>query len=773
MKEIDLRSLLYAHLKCTEDNWNFNKIKSMFSDEEIIPRDFNDDYIWKLKKSTYYLESIMLNIECQSIVLFNYKGKYHICDGLNRIITINRFINNELKLSKEGLNYFTNLVGNKFKDLDDNYQEKFINNIFFQIKIYTYEDINDKELSYDEIKEIIKYLYHLYNNCTKLELVDIQRAEYCDEKISNLLKEEMKKNPLFINKLEAIFFMKKGNKNKSDIDLRINKILINIRNYLCITYNGLKDIIKYNSTRSKIKNLYLRGIEGYEPQKVITDFNICIDFINDLTSNQIWKNSENTKNKYFIEMLYWFIANIKKDNLYNISSIPLEEIIKYFNQDKFKELFLSQNSYDKDHFVKRIEAIVGYADKYLGIDMRQYLESYPDLKKENNSPKQECSFYPIQPVSISVKEIISDSKRGVYFFSPAIQRGEVISIDIASEIIQSMILGIKLPPILVYEESINNRIIRTIIDGKQRILSVIGYLGETYLENNEQKKSKKDNFALQNLKIMSELNGKKFNNKNTCKVLEEKYRKIIENYKLDIIIVNKDKLNYFNKKEHFLRLNGSFNKKKAFDTWTALYDTTIINKIKEISKKQENKLFSKNANSFNDIIIRFAFLEYKYEYENNYKLRQKISPKEISTWLEELEKIKSEKSLLDPEMVKIIREKYLTSIKKVDIKLVNIENWILKNDYKLEDIFCLKNKNCRKRDYICLYQLIGDISLEALNSKHMEIVINLKEFYTNLRKTEYTKDKDVVELLGYYKTKIDILDASKRRDTNFLVNKMM
>lgn len=771
MKEIDLRSLLYNHLKCEKAVYSLETINEKIKNNEFIYRNFNNEYIWKPKKATYYIESVMLNIECQSIVLFNYHGYFYICDGLNRIITLNNFINNKLKLSKEGLSYFTDLTNKRFRNLDENYQEKFLNNIFFQFKIYTYIDENKKNLDDLEINEIIKYLYHLYNNCTKLELVDYQRAEYCDEEISRLLKIELKKNASLVKKIETVFFTNIKVKD-NNIDNKLEKLLIYIRNCLCLTYNSVGDISKCSGTKSRIEKLFLKGIKRYDSKKIITDFNICIDILYNLTTNTIWKKSENIQNKYFIEMLYWLISNIKRDNLCNVSNIPLEEIMKYFNQEEYKELFNSQKAFNKEHLLMRIEAMTKYAEDYLGISINNCLENDSITGEKKAIPSQEYSFYPIQSISVSVKDIIKDSQKGMYDFFPEIQRGEVIKLSIASEIIQSIILGIELPPILIYEENINDKIVRTIIDGKQRLLSIIGFLGEYFFDiNNEKKYSTKNNFHLQNLKILSELNGKGFNEKNSDKILNEKYRKIIKDYNLDIIIINKDKILDFNKKEHFLRINGSFQKKKSFDNWVSISDTIVMNEIINISKKHKNKLFSKNENSFFDIILRLSYLEYKYTFDNENKIRSKVSPNDVNIWLEHLEKIKRENSLLDPEKIQPEREKYLKAINIADLKITTIENWLEKNNDKIENVFCLKNKNSRQRDYICLYELIGNISIEALNSKYEEITINLKEFYTKIR--ELMKEKNIIELLTYYKDKIDILDETKRRNKNILVNKML
>lgn len=188
MEEINLTKLLFNKLRCTESVSNIFELNEKLTNKTLKIRDFNQEFEWTSKKSTYYIESIMLNLECQSLVLFKDKDFYYICDGFHRIQSISKFVNNKLKLTPSGLEYFTGLSGKKFNQIEpETYQKSFQKNIYLKMKIYEYTD-TEKSLTNDERREIIKYLYYIYNNCTKLELVDIQRAEYFDDDINILLK---------------------------------------------------------------------------------------------------------------------------------------------------------------------------------------------------------------------------------------------------------------------------------------------------------------------------------------------------------------------------------------------------------------------------------------------------------------------------------------------------------------------------------------------------------------------------------------------------------
>lgn len=81
-------------------------------------------------------------------------------------------------------------------------------------------------------------------------------------------------------------------------------------------------------------------------------------------------------------------------------------------------------------------------------------------------------------------------------------------------------MGIKLPPIFVYKREDG---ISEVLDGQQRLLSILAFMEKTYLdENNKIRKSNKNGFTL-NLKnqILKDLHGKK--------VSSTKYRKSRKN----------------------------------------------------------------------------------------------------------------------------------------------------------------------------------------------------------------------------------------------------
>lgn len=86
-------------------------------DLELNP-DFQRNFVWDRNRQSLLIESMLLGLPLPSIYLSQYDdGRLTVVDGLQRITTIRRFINNELRLT--GLEYLKKCDGCTFKDLKD------------------------------------------------------------------------------------------------------------------------------------------------------------------------------------------------------------------------------------------------------------------------------------------------------------------------------------------------------------------------------------------------------------------------------------------------------------------------------------------------------------------------------------------------------------------------------------------------------------------------------------------------------------------------------
>ena len=99
--------------------FSLRQIYDLINDGDIeLSPDFQRNFIWDETRQSRLIESIFLGLPLPSIYLSQYMdGRLTIVDGLQRIMTIKRFLNNELKLSN--LEYIKECNGKNYSQLKD------------------------------------------------------------------------------------------------------------------------------------------------------------------------------------------------------------------------------------------------------------------------------------------------------------------------------------------------------------------------------------------------------------------------------------------------------------------------------------------------------------------------------------------------------------------------------------------------------------------------------------------------------------------------------
>jgi hypothetical protein len=97
-----------------------NNLKQILEDESYMK--LNPSYQrrnrWDKKKKSLLIESLLMNIPIPPVFLFEKDyNSYEVMDGLQRLTTINEFLNDKFKLYS--LEYWSELNGKKFTDLPD------------------------------------------------------------------------------------------------------------------------------------------------------------------------------------------------------------------------------------------------------------------------------------------------------------------------------------------------------------------------------------------------------------------------------------------------------------------------------------------------------------------------------------------------------------------------------------------------------------------------------------------------------------------------------
>lgn len=279
-----------------------------------------------------------------------------------------------------------------------------------------------------------------------------------------------------------------------------------------------------------------------------------------------------------------------------------------------------------------------------------------------------------------------------------------------------MILS-KVPTIYVYKK--NNNVFE-VIDGQQRILSMLAFLGKDYLDIEDKKiNSIKHKFRLKNLKILSECNKKNIDN------IGEIYKKKILNFQLDVIEIDENKNKNFNIIDLFLRLNIKQYpiNPNSFEMWNGYGYKKAIIKIKDLAIKNERVIFPKNNKRMKveTLITSLVYLEYNEKYG--------VSPYNLlGIYLKEnkvLIRIKSKEAIT--KMLDCISENedknFLNAIENIEKFINKVHILINRNHDNLLKLFLSNNSNGRKKDqnFYLLWLILRKIKIETLFSNREEI----------------------------------------------------
>lgn len=102
---------------------NFNK------EEFYIPLEYQRNFVWKERHSCFFIESVLIGLPIPYMFFSDSDdGRVEIVDGAQRMSTLARFVNNELRL--KGLEILTEANGMLFSDFQPEIQRRFLNSSF-------------------------------------------------------------------------------------------------------------------------------------------------------------------------------------------------------------------------------------------------------------------------------------------------------------------------------------------------------------------------------------------------------------------------------------------------------------------------------------------------------------------------------------------------------------------------------------------------------------------------------------------------------------------
>jgi len=721
---------------------------------------YQRNYVWSDDKASSLLESILLGYQIPPIIFFsrNRDGKniLEIIDGRQRYQTILRYVDNEFALEKKGLQAYENLDKKKFSDLERNMQERLLESTITQVK---YSLSNNVETKYEDY--VIKEIFRRYNSgITKMKTIDNERAEYNDNNLNNFFVKYINKNMHnYKTKYRKLFFAQKKQNDLGGSDINKDRDAIEElkRTFRKLYVMHLCPVKKSLSKPILLKNIFdsLDTNNEDELSKKIENFDMKIKIIFNVIEPLFEKEYFYKINKELTVVFYWALSILEQEKvdlflIEKYKELILYEITKDENLLKFQfaDILYAYKPFRFELFINLINEILKKENHILTHDLSELYINNKNFQFEKKSQTKEDLE---QPIRVHTQEILIETflkqiKRGKFIVRPQYQRNEVINNTKSSGIIESLLLDIKLPPIFVYERKDG---ISEIIDGQQRLLSILGFLNEKYKnEAGELEETKKPNFKLTGLKIL----GEELNNK-TFEDLSENQQNTIWDSSLSIIKISEKDNPDFDPISLFLRLNLKPYPidENSFEMWNSYLDKELTDLIKISENNKSNfteiskwAYFKKNAKRMENEEIYTILAHIDYQLNNKKTKLLEIldihmkNDKIIVRLQFSLNKQYTTRSLRDSinlkqeERKKFIKS--LNNIKKMFEKIKMLLSILEDNEKNLSKAFdaLIGNKGLARKKYAfyLLYVLLSQIQKTMIiENREQGMLDEVKEFF--------------------------------------------
>lgn len=752
-------------------------IESLFNNPERVEKTnykpfYQRNYVWDDEKATYFIESILLGTEIPPLIYFRNSDKVEVIDGRQRYQTIFRFINNEFKLKKNGLQKLDRIgITNKnFKDLEIQLQD-----LFWDTKLRIIEfSFHSQSLIDEEIEDVVKKeIFKRYNSgITPLKPTEIDNAVYFDDDLNSFFKKKLSSDRILYRNISNVLHFEKTN---SEIILKKIRQLL-VLHKIPIKYYA----VKKDTIISKFYEFSFSDIDEAEVQEIYSRFIEKINLLTKIKSG--FPDDGHSYNRLISECLFWAFSILENEGL--SLSIITEEIInelRYYIFTNIESFEMIRSSFAKELY-KRYDVISTFFSEKFDIDFTLYLQHNSEFKQLNQeiTPENDdrVSFDDLrinkpEPSSIAIMDICRQMERQRFLIRPPYQRNEVINKKKSSAIIESILLGIKLPPIFVYKRKDE---ISEVLDGQQRLLSILGFISKSYLdENNKVRYSDKNGFSL-NLKngILNNLNGKKFEQ------LSLDQQEKIKNFDLWFIEISHKNNANFEPIDLFIRLNNKPYpiKEDTFEMWNSYASRDIITTIKSIYNNNSEWFYIRKNNSRmenENIYTALAYFQYTWIQANK---PHKFNPKGVDIY-KVVNKINFRVKSKN-EITKVLEDgaqshAFITSandfefdfIKKLRILLSDArDSSTLALNKNLDDIFNIENGRRTQQAFYALWYFLFDIPFEVIADKKIEIRNNLKSLFKDMTGIENRQvfDTNVLKFKSKYNTlQIDLFPNSHKQ----------
>jgi hypothetical protein len=302
---------------------------------ELYIPDYQREMIWPEPLQSKFIESILLGLPIPYIFVADLSpkdddtddlGRLEIVDGTQRIRTLDRFINNDLKL--RGLEKLTNLDNFKYNDLPLARQRRF-NRATLRMIVLT--EKADEETRRDLFERI---------NTGSVELNDMEKRRGISPGPFVDLLEELAKTPKFIELCPISNALVKK-REPEELVLRFFAYLNNYENFGSRVNEFLNEYLKENNN------------PGIDKESMRFEFHRMLDFVEKHFPNGFSKAKGHVKTpRIRFEAISVGVALALREK-----SDFEPKSMKWLDSPKFKEYTTSDASNSRPKVIKRIEYV--------------------------------------------------------------------------------------------------------------------------------------------------------------------------------------------------------------------------------------------------------------------------------------------------------------------------------------------------------------------------------------------------------------------------------
>ena len=545
---------------------------------------YQRNYVWDAAKATYFIESILLGTEIPPLIFFDEVKNIEVIDGRQRFETLKRFIEGKFSLSKNGLTTLIDLAKKDIEALRKDYPAIYDGFITAKVRIIGFKLVNNPPSDPILIDKIKKEIFGRYNSgITPLKRAEIDNAVYDSDELSQFFKDKFKKNLAHRKDIARLFLRQMT----SEVEPNIESIMQFVRKSLVIYKFPIKAYASGKSRGELISKFYEYSYGNIDDlETVYSNFMAKINLI--LQVEKYFIEQGLSTNRLFYECLLWAINILDNEDI-NIGNVFDSETLKSLSDlasENSAHFELVDSHYAKET-VNRYSQVASYFEKRFTVQFSPYLQIGKSVKKMLSEVSEEDYGYKEElekleslritkpdPSRNKIDDLTRAMNRNKFLVRPSYQRSEVINLAKSSAIIESILLGIMLPAVFLYKRKDG---VSEVIDGQQRLLTILGFIGESYLdENGNQGISKNHSFKLRGLRILKELNGLDFEG------ISDLFQERILEFDLFIVEIEERLNPDFDAVDLFIRLNDKpFPiRENSFEMWNSWADKNVIDKIK-------------------------------------------------------------------------------------------------------------------------------------------------------------------------------------------------